>query len=363
MSLRFLVISLILAISTDCFAKEGILVWKLEAKAQISSDVVDSITGFVVAEVEKQSNQKVLSDSDIQTILEGEEKRQKCSGEETSCIVELGVAMGARESISGNLGKVGKYWLINLKRIDVYEARVVKRISKRVKGDIDQLFDIIPTAIAELLGKKVSADDYAEYDEPKEKNDIYDLWKKIEKRTKDASLPKASRIDSLKQFLVENNMYNPFREEAKEYIDVLEANGEPGDKDFISPKKMKNHTEWVALRTYVGGGMFSPTVGAEMSFFTLRWNHFYWEMLRAGGGIPFIGYWGTSFGVPFHIGESAKNEIRFGMHLTMLYGFYPIPSGCEILYVRHAYKYFSFEAGARLWAYPTAGTAVVGIRI
>lgn len=78
-------------------------------------------------------------------------------------------------------------------------------------------------------------------------------------------------------------------------------------------------TEWFAFRldggSHGGGGM--------LSFFTLRWKWFYWEILRGGGALigpgllggdlAMYGLGGTSVGVPIHFSENLEHELRFGV--------------------------------------------------
>lgn len=134
--------------------RKGIVVWKLEKKSGVSDDDIDSISGFITSEVEINSGKKVVSDADIKTILGGEEKKQRCGVDGTSCIAEIGAALGVPEAVSGDLGRMGDYWILNLRRINVREAEVIKRVARQIKGDVNILIESIPPAVAELFGKK-----------------------------------------------------------------------------------------------------------------------------------------------------------------------------------------------------------------
>ncbi len=133
--------------------RQGIVVWRLEAKEGVSEKNIDSISGFITAEAEQYSGLKAVSEADIHTILKGEEKRQQCGVDGTSCIAEIGSALGVPEAISGDLGRLGDYWMLNLRRINVRNANVVGRVGKQIKGDINALVEAIPGAVAELFGK------------------------------------------------------------------------------------------------------------------------------------------------------------------------------------------------------------------
>lgn len=134
--------------------KDGIIVWKLGVKSGVTEKDVDLISGFVTTEVEKYSGNRVISESEIQTILKGEETRQACGDDDTSCIAEIGNAMGVPEAVSGDVGKLGSYWMLNLSRINIREVKVIKRASRQIEGSIDALVREVPNVVAELWGKK-----------------------------------------------------------------------------------------------------------------------------------------------------------------------------------------------------------------
>jgi len=139
----------------EVFAAEGIVVWRMEAKTGVTDKDIDSISGYVTSEVEKYSGMNAVSDADIKTILSGEEKKQRCGVENTGCIAEIGAALGVSEAVAGDLGKVDKYWLLNLRRINARDVEVIKRSSRKVEGSLGDLIDVLPSAVAELFGKEV----------------------------------------------------------------------------------------------------------------------------------------------------------------------------------------------------------------
>jgi len=146
-------------------ASDGIVVWRIEAKTGVTDKDVDSISGFVTAEVERYSGRKVTSEADVATILKGEEIKQKCTGEGNSaCIVEISNALGVPEAVSGDLGRMGDYWMLNLRRINVSSAEVIARVSRQINGDINALIEEIPASVAELFGVPVQNADNKPHD-------------------------------------------------------------------------------------------------------------------------------------------------------------------------------------------------------
>lgn len=155
--IALIAVFLLLLISSVAFAEDtskGIMVWQLEAKTGVSMNDIVSISGLLTAKVETYSGRKVVSEADIQTILKGEETRQKCGMEGTNCIAEIGAALGVPEAVSGDVGRVGTIWVLNLRRINIRTAEVSGRTSRQMDGEIDDLMLVIPGAVAELFGKK-----------------------------------------------------------------------------------------------------------------------------------------------------------------------------------------------------------------
>ena len=112
----------------------------------------------------------------------------------------------------------------------------------------------------------------------------------------------------------------------------------------------RTKTEWFAI-SVVGGNV---GIGGKLSFFTLRWKAFYWEILRLhASGIyynimAFNG--GTMFGVPLFLTPDDKNEFRFGIGLSgglnqSLKGSSILTLPIEISYLYHIKRHFTFQTG------------------
>ncbi len=134
----------------------GIVVWKLAANEGVKEEDINLISNFVTNQVAKYSGSKVISEADIHTILKGVEKRQECGVEDTSCVAEIGAALGVPEAVSGDIGRLGTIWVLNLRRINVRTTEVIGRSSRQVEGEVDDLVLAIPSAAAELFGIKLS---------------------------------------------------------------------------------------------------------------------------------------------------------------------------------------------------------------
>ncbi len=122
-----------------------------------------------------------------------------------------------------------------------------------------------------------------------------------------------------------------------------------GVKKIRPPHEFR--VEWIGLRFGIGGkgGLLEEYryVGlagfAELTLFTLHWQHFYWEILRAGGGMPHYGYWGTAIGYPIHLDDRERHELRIGVHISFWLGTLPTLSGLQIYYMHRTSKRFAIQ--------------------
>ena len=159
----------VISVPVQAAEKGGIMVWRLVPKEGVTEKNIDSITGFLTTQVELRSGMKVFSEEDMKSIVEGEEKKQLCGGDNTTvCIAEIGAAMGVPEAISGDLGRVGSFWMLNLRHINVRRAEVLTRVSRQIEGSVDDLIRAIPGAVAEIFGEKVKPPPVAKIEKPAE---------------------------------------------------------------------------------------------------------------------------------------------------------------------------------------------------
>ena len=151
----FLIMSLALATVTTPVSAEqdnepGTMVWRIRPKMGIVEKAIDSISGLLATEVAKYTKGAVISEEDVQTVLRTSEQRMRCDGGGTVCMAELGNALGVPEVVAGDLGMVGDFWILNLRRIDVRHVRVIKRVSLQVNASINDIILALPGLVARL---------------------------------------------------------------------------------------------------------------------------------------------------------------------------------------------------------------------
>jgi len=133
-------------------SKVRIAVMDFTAKGGIEQSQLDVLTDVVANEIRSTRLYDVLSKADIQSMLSLEEQKQLAGCDEASCLAEIGGALGVEYLVTGNVGKFGDVFAVNLKLLNTRKARVENSVFHKVSGGEMALLDDLPVAIRELLG-------------------------------------------------------------------------------------------------------------------------------------------------------------------------------------------------------------------
>ena len=81
-----------------------------------------------------------------------EQKKQLSGCTDTSCMVAIGGALGVDKIVTGSVGKLGESHVLNLKLLDIRNAKIERMYQKRLKGGTEEAFlDLVPEALSELF--------------------------------------------------------------------------------------------------------------------------------------------------------------------------------------------------------------------
>ena len=110
------------------------------------------LTQVLVGELPKQGRFEVISSAEIKNVLGFERQKQLlgCS-EDSQCLAELGGALGVDYLISGQLGRLGKRYRLDLRLIDARRSRVVASEGDFLEGGEDGLGDATIAMLKRLL--------------------------------------------------------------------------------------------------------------------------------------------------------------------------------------------------------------------
>ncbi len=108
----------------------------------LEETIVQSITEVVIKEVDRLGLFRMISMDDIRQMLEHEQSKMMLGCDDTSCLAEIGEALGVELLLAGSVGKVGDTYVVSLKLIDVRKVEVISREERTVSGKIEELLDV-----------------------------------------------------------------------------------------------------------------------------------------------------------------------------------------------------------------------------
>ncbi|RMG19773.1 MAG: hypothetical protein D6729_04420, partial [Deltaproteobacteria bacterium] len=125
----------------------------LTPAAGLDTDLVDAISSYTQSQVAALGVYQVIGASEIQALLGLEAQRQLlgCS-EDSSCLAEIGGALGAERALTGDVARIGSSLVVNLSLLDPSSATVVARVGRRVPGaqTAEPVLDVLPALVWSL---------------------------------------------------------------------------------------------------------------------------------------------------------------------------------------------------------------------
>jgi outer membrane receptor protein involved in Fe transport len=128
-------------------------VMEIVGKGGVPQHQADMLLDVLAEEISKIGDVRVIGKTDILEMLEMEKRRRLTGCTERECVAEIASALGTRWMIAGSLGKFGNVYLISLKLFDTENLLVVGRVTRRVRGEEEELLDEIPDAARELFDR------------------------------------------------------------------------------------------------------------------------------------------------------------------------------------------------------------------
>ena len=119
----------------------------------IEKDTAINLTEVLAAEVKGIEGTSVVSRSDIASMLQMEANKDAfdCT-DDTSCLAEIGGALGVDQLIVGDVGKVGERFVVSLRIVDARNPQALSRVNESFEGLESQLVLAVKHAVRDLLG-------------------------------------------------------------------------------------------------------------------------------------------------------------------------------------------------------------------
>ena len=110
------------------------------------------LSALITGRVSEMGHFEVISNSEVSSMLDHERQRQLagCS-DDTGCLASIGGALGADYLLSGQVGKIGSRYSLNLSLADVRKGRVLGRQTLLCEASDDVLVDVAQQAVKALL--------------------------------------------------------------------------------------------------------------------------------------------------------------------------------------------------------------------
>jgi iron complex outermembrane receptor protein len=119
----------------------------------LPQEKADVIADIIAEHISKLGDVRVVSKADISSMLNLEKQKRLAGCTDKECFAEIAGVLGMPWMITGNVSILGKSIILNLKLIDVRNAYVAGRATRRIKGDVDDLLDELPEATDELFDR------------------------------------------------------------------------------------------------------------------------------------------------------------------------------------------------------------------
>ncbi len=131
--------------------RPAVAVMEFASKGGVTQEQMDALGELLANDIRGLDCFKVIGKSDIQAVLQYEEKKALAGCTDDSCIAEIGGALGAQYVVVGSVSLFGETYLLNLKVLDVTKISVIKGVSEKVRGGEDALLDATSAAVQQIF--------------------------------------------------------------------------------------------------------------------------------------------------------------------------------------------------------------------
>ena len=129
-----------------------VAVLDIEGTGEGITEILPILTEVLTSQVANIGKYEVVSGQDIEAMMGFEKQKDMVGCMDSACLAEIGGALGVDRLISSNIGKVGATFVVNIKLMNIREAKTEGRHYEMVKGEVDQVITTIQKAVNKLLG-------------------------------------------------------------------------------------------------------------------------------------------------------------------------------------------------------------------
>jgi hypothetical protein len=153
--MRLALASFVLLAASTAAAEEStkIAVVPTQLESSAKGMVPDLFDDYLLTAVQNTSQAQVIGQDDIGAMLGFEKQKDLMNCDDTSCMADIGGALGVDKIVSVKVARLGEDWVATAKLINIKTTRVEARVNEIVAGDTKALLQAVPRLIAKLFGK------------------------------------------------------------------------------------------------------------------------------------------------------------------------------------------------------------------
>ena len=143
-------IAFLAALALASTTKVGAL--PLTAGAGVDVKTAAALSEATAGALAKVPGVEVITQAQMKALLDHEAQKQLAGCADDSCLAQIGSALGVNDLVTGSVSKVGKSWLVALRKVEVSTggSRLADRRLKN--GTVDDVLDALPALVSELYG-------------------------------------------------------------------------------------------------------------------------------------------------------------------------------------------------------------------
>jgi hypothetical protein len=131
--------------------KIAVLPSQLEKSAK--GQVPELFNDYVMAAVQEAGDFEVIGQEDINTLIGFENQKDLIDCSDTSCIADIGNALGVDRIMAVKVARLQTDWVITAKIINIKAARVESRVNEIVSGNVKNLLQAVPGVVANVFAQ------------------------------------------------------------------------------------------------------------------------------------------------------------------------------------------------------------------
>jgi len=130
-----------------------LVVMELVSERGLDEGTVRLLNELLLTEFQRSNEYEVVGISDVLALMENEIQKEQLGCSDAACLVQIGGMLGADFLAHANIGRIGGYYLLNVKIMNVHSGKVERRWSEQVEGIEDELMSSVRKSVDALTGQ------------------------------------------------------------------------------------------------------------------------------------------------------------------------------------------------------------------